>query len=57
VRKLQDQDGNVVGEEEPATPKKVFQLLNEVNYISNLLLLLRGPMVNVFKCLTPNCPI
>ncbi|PNT47346.2 hypothetical protein POPTR_002G019400v4 [Populus trichocarpa] len=29
VRKLQDQDGNVVGEEEPATPKKVFQLLNE----------------------------
>lgn len=31
MRKLQDQDGNVVGEEEPATPKKVFQLLNEVN--------------------------
>lgn len=31
VRKLQAQDGNVVGEEEPATPKKIFQLLNEVN--------------------------
>ncbi|KAL3592995.1 hypothetical protein D5086_011635 [Populus alba] len=29
VRKLQAQDGNVVGEEEPATPKKIFQLLNE----------------------------
>ncbi|KAJ6405934.1 hypothetical protein OIU84_013828 [Salix udensis] len=28
VRKLQGQDGNVVGEE-PATPKKIFQLLNE----------------------------
>jgi ribosome-associated toxin RatA of RatAB toxin-antitoxin module len=31
VRKLQAQDGNVVGEEEPATPKKIFQLLDEVN--------------------------
>ncbi|XP_052308702.1 vacuolar protein sorting-associated protein 35B isoform X2 [Populus trichocarpa] len=29
VRKLQAQDGNVVGEEEPATPKKIFQLLDE----------------------------
>ncbi|KAF9686698.1 hypothetical protein SADUNF_Sadunf02G0016300 [Salix dunnii] len=28
VRKLQGQDGNVVGEE-PVTPKKIFQLLNE----------------------------
>ncbi|CAK7346156.1 unnamed protein product [Dovyalis caffra] len=29
VRKLQVQDGNVGGEEDPATPKKIFQLLNE----------------------------
>ncbi|KAF2310139.1 hypothetical protein GH714_006708 [Hevea brasiliensis] len=28
VRKLQCQDGDVVGEELPATPKKIFQLLN-----------------------------
>ena len=30
VRRLQGQEGDVVGEEEPATPKKIFQLLNQV---------------------------
>lgn len=30
VRQLQGQDGDVVGEEVPTTPKKIFQLLNEV---------------------------
>ncbi|KAH9759183.1 vacuolar protein sorting-associated protein 35B [Citrus sinensis] len=30
VRQLQNQDGDVAGEEEPATPKKIFQLLNQV---------------------------
>ncbi|KAJ9675044.1 hypothetical protein PVL29_024126 [Vitis rotundifolia] len=29
VRRLQGQEGDVVGEEEPATPKKIFQLLNQ----------------------------
>ncbi|KAK7280763.1 hypothetical protein RJT34_25830 [Clitoria ternatea] len=29
VRQLQGQDGDVVGEEVPTTPKKIFQLLNE----------------------------
>ncbi|KAH9693454.1 vacuolar protein sorting-associated protein 35B [Citrus sinensis] len=29
VRQLQNQDGDVAGEEEPATPKKIFQLLNQ----------------------------
>ncbi|XP_038714645.1 vacuolar protein sorting-associated protein 35B-like isoform X2 [Tripterygium wilfordii] len=29
VRQLQVQDGDVVGEEVPATPKKIFQFLNE----------------------------
>lgn len=30
VRQLQNQDGDVAGEQEPATPKKIFQLLNQV---------------------------
>ncbi|KAK6131305.1 hypothetical protein DH2020_034955 [Rehmannia glutinosa] len=30
VRKLQGQDGDVAGEEVPATPKKIFQLLNQI---------------------------
>ncbi|RYR51166.1 hypothetical protein Ahy_A06g026210 isoform A [Arachis hypogaea] len=30
VRQLQGQDGDVVGEEVPTTPKKIFQLLNEI---------------------------
>ena len=30
VRRLQGQDGEVAGEEVPATPKKNFQLLNQV---------------------------
>ncbi|KAL6295547.1 hypothetical protein ACE6H2_003689 [Prunus campanulata] len=29
VRRLQGQDGEVVGEEMPATPKKIFQILNQ----------------------------
>ncbi|KAM7521236.1 hypothetical protein LguiB_020198 [Lonicera macranthoides] len=29
VRQLQGQDGDVAGEEDPATPKKIFQLLNQ----------------------------
>ncbi|KAK2982274.1 hypothetical protein RJ640_020826 [Escallonia rubra] len=29
VRRLQGQDGDVAGEEDPATPKKIFQLLNQ----------------------------
>jgi vacuolar protein sorting-associated protein 35 len=29
VRQLQAQDGDVAGEDEPATPKKIFQLLNQ----------------------------
>ncbi|KAI5655956.1 hypothetical protein M9H77_24749 [Catharanthus roseus] len=29
VRRLQSQDGDVAGEEVPATPKKIFQLLNQ----------------------------
>lgn len=35
VRRLQGQEGDVVGEEEPATPKKIFQLLNQVIVQSN----------------------
>ncbi|KAL3640997.1 Vacuolar protein sorting-associated protein 35B [Castilleja foliolosa] len=30
VRRLQGQDGDVSGEEVPATPKKIFQLLNQI---------------------------
>lgn len=30
MRRLQGQDGDVGGEEAPATPKKIFQLLNQV---------------------------
>ncbi|KAL2976197.1 hypothetical protein AAZX31_14G204700 [Glycine max] len=30
IRQLQGQDGDIVGEEVPTTPKKIFQLLNEV---------------------------
>ncbi|KAL2538154.1 Vacuolar protein sorting-associated protein 35B [Forsythia ovata] len=30
VRRLQVQDGDVAGEEVPATPKKIFQLLNQI---------------------------
>ncbi|KAL8524146.1 hypothetical protein ACS0TY_013928 [Phlomoides rotata] len=30
VRRLQGQDGDVGGEEVPATPKKIFQLLNQI---------------------------
>ncbi|CAL0303507.1 unnamed protein product [Lupinus luteus] len=30
VRQLQGQDGDVAGEEVPTTPKKIFQLLNEI---------------------------
>lgn len=30
VRGLQGQDGDVVGEEFPATPKNIFQMLNQV---------------------------
>ncbi|KAK7382938.1 hypothetical protein VNO78_28602 [Psophocarpus tetragonolobus] len=30
IRQLQGQDGDIVGEEVPATPKKIFQLLNEI---------------------------
>ncbi|XP_071732040.1 vacuolar protein sorting-associated protein 35B isoform X1 [Rutidosis leptorrhynchoides] len=29
VRRLQNQDGDVTGEEDPATPKKIFQFLNQ----------------------------
>ncbi|KAF5780144.1 putative vacuolar protein sorting-associated protein [Helianthus annuus] len=29
IRRLQNQDGDVAGEEDPATPKKIFQLLNQ----------------------------
>lgn len=29
VRRLQNQDGDVAGEENPATPRKIFQLLNQ----------------------------
>ncbi|XP_076894389.1 vacuolar protein sorting-associated protein 35B-like isoform X2 [Bidens hawaiensis] len=29
IRRLQNQDGDVTGEEDPATPKKIFQLLNQ----------------------------
>ncbi|KAJ4702155.1 Vacuolar protein sorting-associated protein 35 [Melia azedarach] len=29
VRRLQSQDGDIAGEEEPATPKKIFQLLSQ----------------------------
>ncbi|KAG4955216.1 hypothetical protein JHK87_040810 [Glycine soja] len=31
IRQLQGQDGDIVGEEVPTTPKKIFQLLNEVS--------------------------
>jgi vacuolar protein sorting-associated protein 35 len=31
IRQLQAQGGDIAGEEEPATPRKIFQLLNEVN--------------------------
>jgi len=31
VRRLHGQDGEVVGEEVSATPKKIFQLLSQVN--------------------------
>ncbi|KAM3758710.1 hypothetical protein ACB098_01G065600 [Castanea mollissima] len=30
IRQLQSQDGDVAGEEVPATPKKIFQILNEM---------------------------
>jgi len=30
IRQLHGQDGDIVGEEVPTTPKKIFQLLNEV---------------------------
>ncbi|GMY28230.1 vacuolar protein sorting-associated protein 35B-like isoform X1 [Fagus crenata] len=30
IRRLQGQDGDVVGEEVPATPKKIFQILNQI---------------------------
>ncbi|CAI9755921.1 unnamed protein product [Fraxinus pennsylvanica] len=30
VRRLQGQDGDVAGEEVPATPKKLFQLMNQI---------------------------
>ncbi|XP_050267716.1 vacuolar protein sorting-associated protein 35B-like isoform X1 [Quercus robur] len=30
IRQLQGQDGDVAGEEVPATPKKIFQILNEM---------------------------
>ncbi|PHT66567.1 Vacuolar protein sorting-associated protein 35B [Capsicum annuum] len=30
IRRLQVQDGDMAGEEVPATPKKIFQLLNEI---------------------------
>ncbi|KAL0325897.1 UNVERIFIED_CONTAM: Vacuolar protein sorting-associated protein 35B [Sesamum radiatum] len=30
VRRLQGQDGDVAGEEVPATPRKIFQLLNQI---------------------------
>lgn len=30
VRRLKSQDGDVAGEEEPATPKKIFQILSQV---------------------------
>ncbi|KVI07367.1 Armadillo-type fold [Cynara cardunculus var. scolymus] len=30
VRRLQNQDGDVSGEENPATPRKIFQLLNQI---------------------------
>ncbi|XP_028210753.1 vacuolar protein sorting-associated protein 35B-like isoform X2 [Glycine soja] len=30
IRRLQGQDGDIVGEEVPTTPKKIFQLLNEI---------------------------
>ncbi|KAI3807697.1 hypothetical protein L1987_23631 [Smallanthus sonchifolius] len=30
IRRLQNQDGDVAGEEDPATPKKIFQLLNQM---------------------------
>ncbi|XP_058725396.1 vacuolar protein sorting-associated protein 35B-like [Vicia villosa] len=29
IRQLQGQDGDITGEEEPATPRKIFQILNE----------------------------
>ncbi|CAI8606613.1 unnamed protein product [Vicia faba] len=29
IRQLQGQDGDIAGEEEPATPRKIFQILNE----------------------------
>ena len=32
IRQLQGQDGDVAGEEVPATPKKIFQILNEVTF-------------------------
>lgn len=30
VRRLQGQDGDVTGEDVPATPKKIFQILHQV---------------------------
>ncbi|WRX30598.1 Vacuolar protein sorting-associated protein 35 - like 3 [Theobroma cacao] len=30
IRQLQGQEGDIVGEEVPATPKKIFQLLNQI---------------------------
>ncbi|XP_030967530.1 vacuolar protein sorting-associated protein 35B-like isoform X1 [Quercus lobata] len=32
IRQLQGQDGDIAGEEVPATPKKNFQILNEVTF-------------------------
>lgn len=32
IRRLQGQDGDVAGEEVPATPKRIFQILNQVTF-------------------------
>lgn len=36
VRRLQAQDGDVVGEDVPTTPKKIFQILNQVIFLIRL---------------------
>jgi cobalamin synthase len=36
VRRLQGQDGDVVGEEVPTTPKKIFQIVNQVIFFIRL---------------------
>jgi hypothetical protein len=33
IRRLQGQDGDVAGEEVPATPKRIFQILNQVTFL------------------------